>query len=338
MISPIQKLHALGQSIWYDNIQRRLLAKSPEGKNGEMAAMIARGDIRGVTSNPSIFHNAIAKTNDYDPALIPMAWSGWNAEQIFWQLAIEDIRDACDLFLVLYRETEGVDGYVSLEVNPTLAHNTEGTLSQAKQLWEWVARPNLMVKIPATLEGLPAIQDAIAAGININVTLIFSIDRYRAVMDAYLAGLDARLAAGLPVDHVASVASFFVSRMDTKVDHLLPEDSLLRGKTAIAYTKLAYEEFRKVFSGERFARHQAAGCHLQRPLWASTSTKNPAYPDTLYVNSLIGPATVNTVPPQTLEAFRDHGKAEPTLMKHLDKARKKHLKPSVTMVKLSLLL
>jgi len=322
MISPIQKLHALGQSIWYDNIQRRLLAKSPEGKNGEMAAMIARGDIRGVTSNPSIFHNAIAKTNDYDPALIPMAWSGWNAEQIFWQLAIEDIRDACDLFLVLYRETEGMDGYVSLEVNPTLAHNTEGTLSQAKQLWEWVARPNLMVKIPATLEGLPAIQDAIAAGININVTLIFSIDRYRAVMDAYLAGLDARLAAGLPVDHVASVASFFVSRMDTKVDHLLPEDSLLRGKTAIAYTKLAYEEFRKVFSGERFARHQAAGCHLQRPLWASTSTKNPAYPDTLYVNSLIGPATVNTVPPQTLEAFRDHGKAEPTLMKHLDKARK----------------
>ncbi len=316
MFTTIKKLHSLGQSIWYDNIQRRLL------ENGELAAMIERGDIRGVTSNPSIFHNAIAKTTDYDSALVPLAWSGWEAEQIFWQLAIEDIRDACDLFSALYRESEGADGYVSLEVNPTLAHNTAETLAQAKQLWEWVARPNLMVKIPATLEGLPAIRDAIAAGININVTLIFSIERYRLVMDAYLAGLDARLAAGLPVDHVASVASFFVSRMDTKVDGLLPEGSPLRGKTAIAYTKLAYEEFRKVFGGERFARHQAARCRLQRPLWASTSTKNPAYLDTLYVNSLIGPATVNTVPPQTLDAFRDHGVAKPTLMGHLDEARK----------------
>ena len=322
MLSPIQKLHALGQSIWYDNIQRRLLAKSLDGKNGEMAAMIERGDIRGVTSNPSIFNNAIAKTNDYDSALIPLAWSGWDAEQIFWQLAIEDIHDACDLFSRLYQETEGADGYVSLEVNPTLAHNTKGTLAQAKQLWEWVARPNLMVKIPATLEGLPAIRDAIAAGININVTLIFSIERYRAVMDAYLTGLDVRLAAGMPVDHIASVASFFVSRMDTKVDGLLPEDSPLRGKIAIAYTKLAYDEFRKVFGGERFTRYQAAGCQLQRPLWASTSTKNPAYPDTLYVNSLIGPGTINTVPPQTLEAFRDHGKAEPTLVEHLDETRR----------------
>jgi transaldolase/glucose-6-phosphate isomerase len=322
MFTTIQKLHSLGQSIWYDNIQRRLLVKSPDGKNSEMAAMIERGDIRGVTSNPSIFHNAIARTNDYDPALILLAWSGWNGEQIFWQLAIEDIRDACDLFSDLYRESEGADGYVSLEVNPTLAHNTDGSLALAKQLWEWVARPNLMVKIPATLEGLPAIRDAIAAGININVTLIFSIERYRAVTDAYLTGLERRLAAGLPVDHVASVASFFVSRMDTKVDGLLPEGSPLRGKTAIAYTKLAYEEFRKVFGGERFARLQAAGCHLQRPLWASTSTKNPAYPDTLYVNSLIGPGTVDTVPPQTLEAFRDHGIAEPTLMEHLDQASK----------------
>jgi transaldolase/glucose-6-phosphate isomerase len=322
MTSPIQKLHALGQSIWYDNIQRRLLAKSPDGGNSEMAAMIERGDIRGVTSNPSIFHNAIAKTNDYDPALIPLAWSGLDADQIFWQLAIEDIREACDLFSTLYRETEGADGYVSLEVNPTLAHNTAGTLAQAKQLWERVARPNLMVKIPATLEGLPAIKEAIAAGININVTLIFSIERYRLVMEAYMAGLDERLAAGLPVDHVASVASFFVSRMDTKVDGLLPEGSPLRGKTAIAYTKLAYEEFRNVFGGERFARHQAAGCRFQRPLWASTSTKNPAYQDTLYVDSLIGPGTVNTVPPKTLDAFRDHGKAEPTLVEHLDEARK----------------
>jgi transaldolase/glucose-6-phosphate isomerase len=316
MKTPIQKLTALGQSIWYDNIQRRLLI------NGEMAAMIARGDIRGMTSNPSIFHNAIAKTADYDSALVPLAWSGWEADAIFWQLAIEDIRDACDLFAALYRDSDGADGYVSLEVSPTLAHNTAGTLAQAKKLWEDVARPNLMVKIPATLEGLPAIRDAIAAGININVTLIFSIERYRLVMDAYLTGLEARLAAGLPVDHIASVASFFVSRIDSKVDVLLPEGSTLRGKTAIAYTKLAYEEFQKVFGGERFARHQAAGCRLQRPLWASTSAKNPAYPDTLYVDSLIGPGTVNTVPPQTLDAFREHGQAEPTLTAHIDGARK----------------
>ena len=180
----IQKLYSLGQSLWYDNIQRRLL------ENGELAAMITRGDIRGVTSNPSIFLNAIAKTSDYDPALVPMAWSGWQAEQIFWQLAIEDIRDACDMFATMYRESEGADGYVSLEVNPTLAYNTAGTLAQAKQLWEWVDRPNLMVKIPATQEGIPAVRDAIAAGINVNVTLIFSLDRYRAVMEAYLEGLE----------------------------------------------------------------------------------------------------------------------------------------------------
>lgn len=316
----IQQLNSLGQSLWYDNIQRRLL------ENGELAAMIARGDIRGVTSNPSIFLNAIAKTNDYDPALVPMACSGWEAESIFWQLAIEDIREACDLFATLYRESEGADGYVSLEVNPTLAHNTAGTLAQAKQLWEWVDRPNLMVKIPATLEGIPAVRAAIAAGINVNVTLIFSLERYRAVMDAYLAGLEERLGAGLDAAQIASVASFFVSRMDVKVDARLeslatPAALALRGKAAIAYTKLAYQEFLLVFHGERFARYQAAGCFLQRPLWASTSTKNPAYPDTLYVEALIGAGTVNTVPPQTLVAFRDHGRAELTISDDLEGAR-----------------
>jgi len=316
----IQQLHSLGQSLWYDNIQRRLL------ENGELAAMIARGLIRGVTSNPSIFHNAIAKTNDYDPALVPLAWSGWDAEQIFWQLAIEDIRAACDLFAALYRQTDGADGFVSLEVSPTLAHNTRGTIAQAKQLWEWVGRPNLMIKIPATLEGLPAVQQALAAGINVNVTLIFSIERYRAVMDAYLAGLDERLTAGLPVNCIASVASFFVSRMDTKVDGLLEgigstEAEVLRGKTAIAYTKLAYQEFLQVFRDPRFDRFRAAGCRVQRPLWASTSTKNPAYPDTLYVENLIGPDTVNTVPPQTLQAFGDHGRAAVTIQDDLDGAR-----------------
>jgi transaldolase / glucose-6-phosphate isomerase len=320
MTFPISQLYSLGQSLWYDNIQRRLL------ENGELAAMITRGDIRGVTSNPSIFLNAIAKTNDYDAALVPLAWSGWAAEQIFWQLAIEDIRDACDLFSTLYRETEGADGYVSLEVSPTLAHNTEGTIAQAKQLWEWVDRPNLMVKIPATQEGIPAVRAAIAAGINVNVTLIFSIDRYRGVMNAYLAGLGDRIDAGLPVQQIASVASFFVSRMDTKVDGRLEavgsdDAKALLGKAAIAYTKLAYDEFLKVFRGERFARFQATGCRVQRPLWASTSTKNPAYPDTIYVDELIGPGTVNTVPPQTLDAFRDHGKASLTIQEDLDGAR-----------------
>jgi transaldolase/glucose-6-phosphate isomerase len=316
----IRKLYSLGQSLWYDNIQRSLL------ENGLLAAMIGRGDIRGVTSNPSIFLNAIAKTKDYDSALIPLAWSGWDAEQIFWQLAIEDIQNACDLFSSLYRESEGADGYVSLEVSPTLAHNTAGTLEQAKQLWKWVDRPNLMIKIPATPEGIPVVRAAIEAGINVNITLIFSLERYRAVMEAYLAGLEDRLKTGLEVRRIASVASFFVSRMDTKVDALLDaigstEAKSLRGKTAIAYTKMAYEEFLKVFRGEGFARFKAAGCSIQRPLWASTSTKNPAFPDTMYVDELIGPGTVNTVPPQTLEAFRDHGKAEVTILDNLDGAR-----------------
>jgi transaldolase/glucose-6-phosphate isomerase len=322
MESPILSLHELGQSIWYDNIQRSLLRKTAEGKDSEFAAMIGRGDIRGVTSNPSIFHNAISKTHDYDSALMPLAWSGWDAEQIFWELAIEDIREACDLFSKLYAETNWADGYVSLEVNPTLANDAEATLAEAKRIWNRVNRPNLMVKIPATLEGLPAIREAIAAGINVNVTLIFSIDRYQQVMEAYLDGLEKRLAAGLPVDHVASVASFFVSRIDTKVDNLLPVDSPLRGKVAIAYSKLAYEQFNLTFHSGKFARFQSAGCRLQRPLWASTSTKNPAYPDTLYVNNLIGPDTVNTLPPQTLVAFKDHGKAKLTLNKHIETARK----------------
>ncbi|MEW6028331.1 MAG: bifunctional transaldolase/phosoglucose isomerase [Chloroflexota bacterium] len=311
----IEKLTTLGQSLWYDNIQRRLL------ESGEFAAMIARGDIRGMTSNPTIFNNAIAKSNDYDSALIPLAWSGWDAEKIFWQLAVEDIQAAADLFLPLYEETEGGDGYVSLEVSPFLANDTVATAAQAQQLWARVARPNLMVKIPATKAGIPAVRKAITAGVNVNVTLIFSLARYAEVMDAYLGGLEDRLVAGYPIDHIASVASFFVSRVDTKIDARLPADSPLAGKAAVANAKLAYDEFRKVFSGPRFAKLQMAKARLQRPLWASTSTKNPNYPDTIYVDNLIGPATVNTVPPQTLDAFRDHGRAEQTLTEGLDEAR-----------------
>src|SRR5574342_280019 len=283
--------------------------------------MIERGESRGVTSNPTIFNNAIAKTNDYDSALTPLAWAGWDAEKIFWQLAVEDIRAACDAFLPLYEETNGGDGFVSLEVNPGIAHDTEATTAQAEQLWVRVARPNLMVKIPATKEGVPAIRRAIAAGVNINVTLIFSLKRYAEVMDAYLQGLEDRAALGHPIDHIASVASFFVSRVDSKIDPKLPDGSDLKGKAAIANAKLAYEEFHKNFAGGRWEKLKVKGARVQRPLWASTSTKNPDYPDTLYVDNLIGPETVDTVPPVTLAAVRDHGVAEVTLTRDLDQAR-----------------
>ena len=311
----IQKLTSLGQSLWLDNIQRKQL------ENGELKAMIERGDIRGMTSNPTIFNNAISKTKDYDSALTSLAWAGWDAEKIFWQLAIEDIRAACDLFSPLYEETNGGDGYVSIEVSPDVAHDTEATLAQAEQLWARVRRPNLMVKIPATKEGIPAIRKAIAVGININITLIFSLKRYAEVMEAYLSGLEDHLAAGHSIEHIASVASFFVSRVDTKIDPKLPEDSPLRGKAAIANAKLAYDEFQKVFSTRRWENLKVKGARVQRPLWASTSTKNPAYPDTIYIDNLIGPETVNTVPPQTLEAVRDHAKIEITLTRDLDQAQ-----------------
>ncbi|MGZ9166597.1 MAG: bifunctional transaldolase/phosoglucose isomerase, partial [Anaerolineales bacterium] len=279
------------------------------------------GDIRGMTSNPTIFNNAIAKTNDYDSALTPLAWAGWDSEKIFWQLAIEDIRAACDLFSPLYEETNGGDGYVSIEVSPELAHDTDAALAQTEQLWARVRRPNLMVKIPATKEGVPAIRRAIAAGINVNITLIFSLKRYAEVMEAYLSGLEDHLAAGHAIHHIASVASFFVSRVDTKIDPRLPKDSPLLGQAAIANAKLAYEAFQKTFVGRRWENLKVKGARVQRPLWASTSTKNPAYQDTIYVDNLIGPETVNTVPPQTLEAIRDHAKAEITLTRDLDKAQ-----------------
>ncbi len=311
----IHPLHQLGQSVWYDNIQRSLL------ESGQLAAMIEQGLIRGVTSNPSIFHNAIAKSHDYDAALKPMAWSGWSALQIFHQLAIEDIQAAADLFRPLYEQSQAGDGYVSLEVSPRLAHDTLGTLAEAKRLWNLVERPNLMIKIPATLEGIPAIRESIAAGINVNVTLIFSLARYREVMDAYLSGLEDRLKAGLPIDRIASVASFFVSRVDTKIDQRLDEiikseeasaklaQSLL-GKAAVANARMAYAFYLETFASLRYDTLRQQGARTQRPLWASTSTKNPAYRDVVYVEELIGADTVNTMPPQTLEAFLDHGEAQ----------------------------
>lgn len=311
----VHQLHQLGQSLWYDNIQRSLL------ENGTLAKLIEDGLIRGVTSNPTIFHNAIARSTDYEAALKPMAWSGWSTDQIFTRLAVEDIQAAADLFRSLYESTNGADGYVSLEVNPLLANDTEGTVAEAQRLWSLVNRPNLMIKIPATPEGIPAIRRTIAAGINVNVTLIFSLVRYSEVIDAYLAGLEDRIARGQAVDRIASVASFFVSRVDTKVDQRLQEiikreennaalAQTLLGKAAIANARLAYAVFLQKFAEPRFLALRQKGARPQRPLWASTSTKNPAYRDVIYVEELIGPETVNTVPPQTLQAFLDHGEAQ----------------------------
>jgi len=323
-----QQLYAAGQSIWYDNIQRGLLT------NGELAGMIARKEIRGVTSNPTIFMNAMTRTTDYDAGLLPLAKAGHSAEEIFWQLAVEDIVTGADLLAPMYQQTNAGDGYISLEVSPYLAHDTTTTLSEARRLWQLVDKPNLMIKIPATKAGLPAITAAIADGINVNVTLIFSRERYAEVMEAYITGLEQRVAAGRPVDRIASVASFFVSRVDTKIDGHLAEmidregkrvdkAATLLGKAAIANAKLAYADYKGVFGSERFQQLRAHGARVQRPLWASTGTKNPKYSDVMYVDDLIGPDTVNTVPPQTLASLLDHGVVRPgTLEEDLAGAEK----------------
>lgn len=319
------RLLELGQSIWYDNIQRILLL------NGEMAGMIQRGEIRGVTSNPTIFMNAITKSQDYDESLIPLLKSDLPNDEIFFQLAVQDIQGAADLFRPLYQQTHSGDGFVSLEVSPYLANDTDNSLAQAKELWQRVNRPNLMVKIPATKAGIPAIRDAIAAGVNVNVTLIFSLQRYADVMDAYINGLEERVKAGLPIDSIASVASFFVSRVDSKVDSKLQKiiqndgsqakhASALLGKAAIANARIAYAAYKQLFSAKRFQNLKELGALVQRPLWASTSTKNPSYRDVMYVEELIGPDTVNTVPPQTLVAFLDHGQVRLSLEENLDAA------------------
>ena len=325
-MSITEKIQIIGQSLWYDNIERQKL------KDGSIAGMISSGKIKGITSNPSIFQKAIASSKDYDLSLKPMAWSGMESKEIFWQLAIEDIKQATDLFSPVYASTSGNDGYVSIEVDPLLAYDTDGTIEDAKKLWHLIRRPNLMIKIPATKEGIPAVRQAIADGINVNVTLIFSIERYAEVIEAYISGLEDRVRTGLPIDRIASVASFFVSRMDTKIDGLLEEQlhdgkissdefENLSGKAAIANARLAYQLFLEKFSAERFQKIKAAGGRVQRPLWASTSTKNPKYRDVIYVEELIAPDSVNTVPPNTLDAFMKHGVVETTIFKDLDPAR-----------------
>lgn len=327
-MNPLVELQKLGQSIWYDNIRRAML------DNGDLARFIEQDDLRGVTSNPTIFEKAIAGSTDYNDAMQKLISQGKSVVEIFESLAIEDIQRAADLFKPVYERTGKIDGYVSLEVSPLLADDTEGTIRDAKRLWAALGRPNAMIKIPATPAGIPAIQASIAAGININVTMIFALDNYEQVAEAFIRGLEERDARGLPIDHVASVASVFVSRIDTAVDKQLDAKiaaatdeaekaglSALLGKAAIANARIQYRRFREIFGSERFAALKAKGAQVQRPLWASTSTKNPAYRDVMYAEALIGPDTVDTLPPATFDAFRDHGQVSLTLEANLDQAK-----------------
>lgn len=316
-MTKLHQLAELGQSIWYDNIRRALL------DSGELEALIEAG-VSGVTSNPTIFERAIAGSTDYDDALHRLVDAGKSVDEVYEALILEDIQRTADLLRPIYDRTRGADGYVSLEVSPTLAYDMENTVAEAKRLFGALDRPNVMIKVPATPAGIPALETLIAAGININVTLMFSLDRYEAVANAYITGLERRAAQGDDVSRIASVASFFVSRVDTAVDRALeelPQGEDVKGKIAIANAKLAYASFCDIFSGERWEKLAARGARVQRPLWASTSTKNPLYPDTLYVDHLIGPHTVNTVPPKTLQAVLDHGTIAPTLESGLDVAR-----------------
>lgn len=304
--SRLARLHAeQGHSPWLDNLRRSLIV------SGELARVRDSG-IRGLTSNPTIFQKAIQGSSDYDEQFTALVGAGHTVADCYWEMVVSDIRGALDVFAPLYASSHGVDGYVSVEVDPHLAEDGPGTLAAARDLWDRVQRPNLMVKIPATIEGLPAITAMIADGRNVNVTLIFSLDRYQKVMHAYIEGLEQRAAAGLPVAGIASVASFFISRVDSEVDRRLdavgtPEALAERGRAAVAQGKLAYELFQHTFSGGRWQALADLGARVQRPLWASTSTKNPSYPDTLYVDELIGPDSVNTLPDATVEAFSDHG-------------------------------
>ncbi len=322
MKNQLEQLLDDGQSVWLDNLRRSMFA------SGELARLIDRG-LRGMTSNPTIFEKAIGAGNDYDEQLGKLIGTELNAEALFWDLAVQDIQSACDAFANVYKTSGGNDGFVSLEVSPLLAHDTQGTIAMAKDLWHRVDRPNLMVKIPGTKEGVPAIEECIYSGLNINVTLIFAVDMYEKTARAYVRGLQRRVAENKPVDKIRSVNSVFVSRIDTAVDKMLQARIVkgeklegLLGKTGVANLKLTYQRFKDVFLGDEFAPVLAAGGAVQRPLWASTSTKDPHYPDLMYVETVVGPHTVNTMPPATLDALLDHGKiVADTVETDLDGAR-----------------
>jgi len=321
--NPLAQLNQLGQSPWYDQMTRSLISQ------GTLKKMIDEDGLRGLTSNPTIFEKAISSSPEYEAPLRALAERGAALEEIYDALVADDISAAADAFLPVHQATGGADGFVSIEVSPLLAADTAGTVAEAHRLHARLARPNVLIKVPATPEGLPAIEELIASGVSVNVTLIFSVDVYAQVAEAYIKGLERRLAAGEALDAVASVASFFVSRIDTAVDKQLDERvnsgraeaAQLVGKTGIANAKLAYRKFQQLFSGERWERLAAAGARVQRPLWASTGTKNPAYSDVYYIDTLIGPHTVNTMPPVTFDAFRDHGKPAVTILEGVPEAQ-----------------
>ena len=326
--NPLIKLTELGQSVWNDNIERKLVT------SGELKRLVDQDGLSGVTSNPAIFEKAIANSDLYADQLRDLAEEGKGAQEIYEALAIQDIQMAADVLAGVYDRTGGTDGFVSLECSPLLANDTQGTIEETRRLWGLVDRRNVMIKIPGTLEGIPAIEQATYEGININITLLFSLHAYDQTMEAYIRGLERRAAENKPVDTISSVASFFVSRIDSAVDKELERrisqttdgeekvrlQSLL-GRIAIANAKIAYQRYKKVFHGERFAALKQKGAQVQRPLWASTSTKNPVYPDVYYVEALIGPETVDTLPPATIIAFRDHGRARVTIEDNLDEER-----------------
>src|SRR5215471_2711025 len=328
MTNPLLQLKAQGQSVWYDNIDRAQLI------SGQFKRLLDDDGVVGVTANPTIFQKSISHGTAYDDQLNQLISRGKSTSEIYEALVIKDICTVADILRPIYDSTAGQDGYVSLEVSPDLAHNTQGTISEVRRFWQMVDRPNLLIKIPATPEGIPAIRQALSEGININITLIFAIDAYREVADAYLSALEDRNAEGQDISHIASVASFFVSRVDTLVDKLL-EDKVkasndpaeqqklksLEGKAAIANARLVYQEFKRIFSTPRFESLKHAGAHVQRPLWASTSTKNPAYRDVLYAEELIGPNTVDTMPLETIQNFRDHGQVRYSIEDNIPQAR-----------------
>ncbi len=316
--NPLLALESLGQSIWMDFIRRGMIS------SGELKRLIEKDGVSGVTSNPSIFEKAISGSHDYDKAIRSLAQQGKTRDEIYQILTVEDIQSVADLLRPTYNRSEGRDGFVSIEVSPRLAHDTNGTLIEARLLWTLVDRPNTMIKVPATVEGLAAIRQLTGEGINVNITLLFGLPRYREVAEAYISGLEIRAGRGEPIHQVASVASFFLSRIDVLLDPVLERisksgsqraelASKLGGQIAIASAKAAYQIYNEIFDSERFSRLVQKGARTQRLLWASTSTKNPAYQDTKYVEALIGPDTINTLPLETINAYRDHGHPEPKL-------------------------
>jgi transaldolase len=328
MTNPLVQLKALGQSIWYDDIDRSEL------RSGLFGRLINEDGITGATGNPTIFEHSISNDTTYDEQMQQLIALGKSAQEIYESLAMDDERMVADLLRPIYDRTGGQDGFVSIEVSPYLAHDTAGTLAEVRRFWHTIARPNLMVKIPATQAGVPAIRQALSEGININITLIFAIENYRQVVEAYLGALEERVADGRDISRIASVASFFVSRVDVLVDTLLADRikavgesverqklKALQGKIAIANARLAYQEFKRLFSGPRFEALKQRGARVQRPLWASTSTKNPAYRDVLYAEELIGSDTVDTMPLKTIEGLRDHGRVRLSMEDHLLEAQ-----------------